>query len=239
MPYRRLPNTDQARIRALKAVVAKMDAGSMYELAVSLKTLTDARNFLAKFEAAQAYYADCFDRQAKAGRKHQANVRTARMYVSHFIQVLNLAVIRSEIRLSYKEYYGLDARTAMPDLATEAALAEWGRKVVDGENKRISQGGIPIYNPTIAKVRVHYDIFMDSYERQKNLQRLTARSLEELASMRDTADRLILDIWNQVEKCYKDIPSDEHRLELCRDYGIVYYYRTSEKNKDEIEHEAD
>ena len=77
MPYRRLPNTDQARIRALKAVVAKGDIYNVYDLAVSLKTLTDARNFLMKFEAAQAYYAECFERQAKAGRKHQSNVKIA------------------------------------------------------------------------------------------------------------------------------------------------------------------
>ena len=62
MPYRRLPNTDQARIRALKAVVVKGDICNVYDLAVSLKALTDARNFLTKFEAAQAYYADCFER---------------------------------------------------------------------------------------------------------------------------------------------------------------------------------
>ena len=69
MPYRRLPNTDQARIRALKAVVVKGDICNVYDLAVSLKALTDARNFLTKFEAAQAYYADCFLRphSAKAG----------------------------------------------------------------------------------------------------------------------------------------------------------------------------
>ena len=35
MPYRRLPNTDQARIRALKAVVAKGDIYNVYDLAVS------------------------------------------------------------------------------------------------------------------------------------------------------------------------------------------------------------
>lgn len=46
MPYRRLPNTDQARIRALKAVVVKGDICNVYDLAVSLKALTDARNFL-------------------------------------------------------------------------------------------------------------------------------------------------------------------------------------------------
>ena len=120
MPYRRLPNTDQARIRALKAVVVKGDIYNVYDLAVSLKTLTDARNFLMKFEAAQAYYAECFERQSKAGRKHQSNVKIARLYISHFIQVLNLAVIRSEIRTAHKEYYGLDMKSNnVPDLSTE------------------------------------------------------------------------------------------------------------------------
>ena len=118
MPYRRLPNTDQARIRALKAVVVKGDIYNVYDLAVSLKTLTDARNFLMKFEAAQAYYAECFERQSKAGRKHQSNVKIARLYISHFIQVLNLAVIRSEIRTAHKEYYGLDMKSNnVPDLS--------------------------------------------------------------------------------------------------------------------------
>ena len=215
MPYRRLPNTDQARIRALKAVVVKGDICNVYDLAVSLKALTDARNFLTKFEAAQAYYADCFERQARAGRKHQANVKTARLYISHFIQVLNLAVIRSEVRTVHKEFYGLDMRNNnVPDLSTEAALAEWGRKIVEGESRRISQGGIPIYNPTIAKVRVHYDIFMESYERQRNLQALTARSLEALASMRSEADALILDIWNQVERKYAEVMPNEKWIPL-------------------------
>lgn len=219
-------------MRALKAVVVKGDICDAYDLAVSLKTLTDARNFLTKFEAAQTYYAECFERQAKAGRKHQSNVKIARLYISHFIQVLNLAVIRSEIRTVHKEYYGLDIKSNnVPDLSTETALAEWGRKIVNGETKRVSQGGIPIYNPTIAKVRVHYDIFMESYEKQKNLQVLTARSLEVLASMRAEADALILDIWNQVEQKYAGVMPNEKRLDLCRGYGLIYYYRTGEKEQ--------
>lgn len=235
MPYRRLPNTDQARIRALKAVVAKADTYNVYDLAVSLHTMTKARNFLTRFEAAQSYYSQCFERQSQAGHKHQANVKMARLYVSHFIQVLNLAVIRSEVRKAHKAYYGLPAEsTNVPDLSTESALVEWGRKIIAGESKRTSQGGIPIYNPTIAKVRVHYDIFTDSYDRQKNLQNLTARSLEALSSMRATADELILDIWNQVEKNYENVVPNEKRLELCRDYGVIYYYRTGEKRNEEV-----
>ena len=230
MPYRRWPNTDQARIRALKAVVVKGEVCNVYDLAVSLKSLTEARNFLTKFEAAQAYYMECFERQAQAGRKHLMNVKTARLYLSHFIQVLHLAVIRSEVRTAHLAYYGLeDSKNNVPDLSTESALVEWGRKIVDGETRRISQGGIPIYNPTIAKVRVHYDIFMDSYEKQRNYQSLTARSLETLASMRAEADGLILDIWNQVEEKYIEVSPNEERLDLCRDYGLVYYYRSGEK----------
>lgn len=56
MPYRRLPNTDQARVRALKAAVEKGDVYNVRDLAISLKTLFEARNFLQRFEAAQIYY---------------------------------------------------------------------------------------------------------------------------------------------------------------------------------------
>lgn len=232
MPYRRLPNTDQARIRALKAVVSQGDACDIFDLAISLKTLNEVRNFLSRFEAAHAYYMECYERQSKAGRKHQGNVRIARLYVSHFIQVLNLAVIRSEIREQHKAYYGLESYgNTVPDLVSEPALAEWGQKIIDGENRRISQGGVPIYNPAIAKVRVYYDVFMDSYEQQKKLQALTANSLEQVAAMRAEADRLILDVWNQVEKKFADLAPASERLNRCKEYGLIYYYRTGEKRQ--------
>ena len=82
---------------------------------------------------------------------------------------------------------------------------------------------------------MHYDIFLESYERQKNYQALTNRSLDELASMRGRADELILDIWNQVEAKYQDITPNDTRLEKWRDYGLIYYYRSSEKVKEEKE----
>ena len=69
---------------------------------------------------------------------------------------------------------------------------------------------------------------------RKSLQSLTNRSLEQLASMRVQADRLILDIWNQVEAKFQDVSPNEKRLEKCRDYGLIYYYRTGEKQNKEI-----
>lgn len=230
MPYRRLPNTDQARIRALKAIVDK-DAFNVGDFPVSFKTLADARNFLEKFDTAQRYYRQCFENQVKSNKSYQSRLRMARLYISHFIQVLNLSVIRSEIKEDYKKLYGLspDCYT-VPDLTNESSICEWGEKIIKGEKERLRKGGIPIYNPTIAKVNVHYDIFKDAYETQKGLQSITNRSLEELSSMRDQADAIILDIWNQVEKKFEDLPVDE-KMKKCQEYGVIYYYRTSEKKK--------
>ncbi len=230
MPYRRLPNTDQARIRSLKAALTKGDASNIANLALSLKTLGQVRSYLRKFELAHTYYMQCYDDQAKSSPRHQTNVRMARLYISHFIQVLNLAVIRGEVKQSQKSFYGLPAdNSSLPDLTSESALVEWGRKIIDGEQKRIAQGGIPIYSPTIAKVKVHYDLFLDTYKLQKGLQKLTNRRLEQLADMRPEADALILDVWNQVEETYAEVSPNEHRLDLCREYGLIYYYRTGEK----------
>lgn len=232
MPYRRLPNTDQARIRALKSAVAKGDIYDVADLAISLKTLGEARQFLSKFEIAQRYYMSCYEEQAGASRKHQANVKMARLYLSHFIQVLNMAVTRSEIRPSQKTLYELPVKNYnVPDLTSEAVMVEWGQKIIKGERLRTSQGGVPIYNPAIAKVKVHYDIFIEGYEKQKGLQSLTNRSLENLASMRIRADELILDIWNQVEARFEEVTPNDVRLDKCRDYGVIYYYRTGEKKE--------
>ena len=234
MPYRRLPNTDQARVRALKAAVEKGDVYNVRDLAISLKTLFEARNFLQRFEAAQIYYTQCYENQSRASRKHQANVKTARLYISHFIQVLNLAVLRDEIKAVHKKLYDLPDANVVPDLLSEASLVEWGKKIIEGEQRRTGQGGIPIYNPTIARVKVHYDIFLDSYERQKNYQALTNRSLDELSSMRERADELILDIWNQVEAKYQDVTPNEDRLDKCRDYGLdilLPFQRESKRRK--------
>ncbi len=229
MPYRRLPNTDQARIRALSLAVEKGNTYDVSSLAISLKDMYEAKNFLARFERAQTYYKQCLNNQVHSNKKYQANVKVARLYVSHFVQVLNLAVIRSEIKEEYKDLYGLPHDTnTVPDLTSESAVLEWGDKIIRGEEERIRIGGVPIYNPTIAKVRVHYNIFKEGYEIQKNLQNLTNKSLETLASMRKDADNLILNIWNQIEKKFENL-SGEEKLNKCREYGVVYYYRTGEK----------
>ncbi len=229
MPYRRLPNTDQARLRALRTAIQQADRQTFGEQVVSFKTIHEAKTYLNIFEKQLIQYQQTLESQVSANKKYQQIVHNARLYISHFIQVFNLSVIRGDIKKDHKLFYHLDPNVhTVPDLSTEAALIQWGKYIVDGENERIRNGGLPIYNPAIAKVKVHYEVFKEYKSTQKLHQSTTNRNWEELVGLREKGDEIILDIWNQVEAQYKNEPPFS-RINKCSSYGLVYYYRKGEK----------
>jgi pyrroloquinoline quinone (PQQ) biosynthesis protein C len=169
-----------------------------------------------------------YEIQVKANKTFQGNVKNARMYISHFVQVLYMSVVRAEIKKSHLDYYKLgDANLIVPDLTSNELILEWGENIIKGENERVSKGGVPIYNPSIAKVKVMYSVFKEGYQNQKLHQKSTLRVMDEVAAYRDKVDKIIFDIWEEVEKNSLEI-ANEKRLELNREYGIVYYYRKGE-----------
>ena len=228
MPYRRLPNTDAARIKALKTAIEKGESTDYKELQMSTKVLSAAKVVLAQFENLSSRYRRMHDIQVKANKSFQIKVKYVKMYISHFVQVLYMSVVRSEIKESHLTFYGLEnANMVVPDLTSNELILEWGNKIIDGENERISKGGVPIYNPSIAKVNVMFSLFKEGYQNQKLHQKSTLRVMDEVASYRETVDKVIFDIWEEVEKNSLKIPA-EHRLDRNREYGVVYYYRKGE-----------
>jgi hypothetical protein len=228
MPYRRLPNTDQARLRALRSAILQADKQNFADHVVAFKTLHEAKSYLTIFEKQLVQYQHTLENQVSANKRYQQIVHNARLYISHFIQVLNLAVIRGDIKKDHKIFYHLDPNShTVPDLTTEASLLQWGKHVIDGENERVRNGGFPIYNPAIAKVQVHYEVFREYKSTQKIHQQATNRSWEELVALREKGDVIILDIWNQVEAKYKD-EKPYARLNKCKSFGLIYYYRKGE-----------
>ena len=230
MPYRRLPNTDQARLRALQQALQKASEAEYGEQVLNYKMVNEAQRFLNQFEMQVIQYRDNYENKVNANKKYRHLVQNARMYISHFIQVLNLSVIRGEIKREQKELYKLDPETnIVPDLTTEEDLLTWGQNIIEGEQERTSMGGFPIYNPAINKVKVHYDIFREHLVNQKLHRQNTTRVQGNLEELRKEADALILKIWNMVEEYYRDL-LPYARLQHCKAYGLIYYYRTGEKH---------
>ena len=157
--------------------------------------------------------------------------RKAMMYVGHFIQVLLMAVERGEIRKTQLKLYGLEeTATALPaNLKSVEGLLDWGPKIIEGEKKRLSQGGRAIYNPTIGMVSTHFDIFNEVYEQQLRLKQQTQMALEKVQELRPKVDEIILELWNQIEAHFQNEPP-EVRFEQCRKCGVIYYYRRNEEH---------
>jgi hypothetical protein len=228
MPYRRLPNTDSARLRALKSAVKKGKELPPFKMAFTQSTFTKAELFINSFEKAMANYKAAYNVQVEKNKDYQTSQKKARLYLSHFIQVLNMAIARGELPEKIRTVYGMDIdERKLPSLNTDKELIDWGKKIIQGESERTSKGQSPITNPTIAVVKVRYENFVDAFNHQRILQQNTTRAQSDLDNLRTIADELILNIWNEVENHFKDLPDDERR-EKASDYGLVYVYRKNE-----------
>ena len=233
MPYRRLPNTDAARTRALKAIIKKGQNQEIDTIAISFALKQKIEFFLPKFEIAITTSKGARERQFDNSQKFSEYTKKARLYISHFIQVLNFSIARGELKPVARTYYGLDENDSkVPSLLTEQDLLTWGEKIITGEQSRInSGGGNPIYCPSIALVKVNYENFKQNYSFQKTLQNNSARYSTDVAQFRDEADTLILNAWNEIEHFFENVKDEEERRYMCEEYGLVYVFRRGEKDR--------
>ena len=231
MPYRRLPNTDVARLKALKQAYHKGKELPPFKLAFSQSTFNKIHAILPNFESAVRLYKNTYAVTVAKGREYPANFKKAKLYVSHFIQVMNMAIARGELHANIRTFYGLEEfDSKVPDMNTETELIKWGEQVIAGETERLKRGMTPITNPTIAVVKVRLEQLLDAYHAKKINQKNNIRILNDVAALRTQADEIILNVWNEVEKNFANLPDDIMR-EKAAEYGIVYVYRRNEMQR--------
>ena len=222
MLIKKLPATDKNRIEILRAIMDQEEL-NVDDPVLSTIELHELRNFLLVFEGANFCFKQALDDEKRAGGSYQELFNRAQLYISHFIQVLYFSILRGEIKAECLSFYGLDENNlTIPDLSTKEAILEWGQRVIDGETERISKGGASIYNPNIAKVRVHYDLFKDALHSLTIYKQNTIRNTDGLLDMRKKADQQIDDVWTRVENKYMDLTPEE-REQKYNDYKISYY----------------
>ena len=239
MPYRRLPKTDQARIRALKAAVDSSVENGVFTNVLSHNTYHRAKDFLERFSREVGVYKRCVVEQSskRGNESYEAALKKARMYVSHFIQVLSMSIIRGEIARSKRPYYGLpENEDTLPNLFSESSVLEWGVKIIEGERRRQAEGGIPIYNPTMGRVSVVFELFKEMYDRQQSLQQRTNEALSNISDMRFEADEIIFEAWGEIERAFASF-TGETRIKKCANYGVIYYYRQDRGAKKSAEND--
>jgi hypothetical protein len=228
MPYRRLPNTDAARVRALSTALTKGKEMPPHKMAYPGKTVVHLQKFLPLFEHNIQLQKQSLTFQNKKSRDYNEAERKARIYLTHFVRVMNMAIFRGDLPAETRAFYGLATNeSTTPSLNTENELISWGRRIIEGEEFRIRKGGAPITNPTIAVVKVRFEKFLEAYNHHKTLVKRTQDYAERTSDMRKEADAIILEIWNAVEEYFSGLPEEEKKKE-CEAYGLIYFYRKNE-----------
>lgn len=231
MPYRRLPNTDKARLRALAKSIRKFEAEGVTDLPYSETTLQQVRTLLPKFKNALLNLEAARLNQSDKNKEYQESQKKVRLYISHFLQVMNFAILRGELKPTIRAYYGTDVfDNFMPQLQSEDDIIKWGKKIIEGDQQRIMKGGSPFYNPSIALVKVNYERFLDSYRFQQNLIATTERNVNLVSSLRNEVDELMVQLWNEIEASFSHLPDDQKR-ENAEAFGLVYVLRRKERKR--------
>jgi hypothetical protein len=231
MPYRRLPNTDTARIRAMKIALKKGQDLPPHKLSFSSKTVASLQKFLPHFENNIQYYRHSVNVQTTKSKDFNEILWKARVYLTHFIRVMNMAIYRGDLPSETRTYYGMSTNeSTVPSLNSENELVSWGKRIIEGEEFRIRKGGNPITNPTIAVVKVRYENFLQALYSHNIQAKKTFDFMEKNSALRREADEIILQIWNEVEKSHNDLPEDIRKIKN-EEYGLVYFYRKNEIEK--------
>src|SRR5450759_4661669 len=228
MPYRRLPNTDTACIKAMRIALEIGKELPPNKLAFSSKTIVRLQKFLPQFDHNFHMYRQVLASQNKKSRDYNEILRKAKIYLTHFIRVMNMAIFRGDLPAEIRAFYGLATNeSTVPSLNTENELMSWGRRIIEGEEFRIRKGGSPITNPTIAVVKVRFENFIEAWNYHNTLAKKTFDYTEKNNNLRKEADEIILQLWNEVERTHSTL-SEEIRKIQSEDYGLVYFYRKNE-----------
>ena len=230
MPVKKLPETDEQRLKVLQRALDLEELNPARDKILTIQEFHEIRIFLLSFEGTCFVNKQASSDQTNAQKEYEQLFHNAQLFVSHFIQVLHLAVIRNEIKRESLHLYGFEEGKEMelPSLVTEEEVLLWGDRMIRGETERTYQGGVPMYNPAIAKVKVHYDLFKESIQSLKIYRQNNNRSQSAIVELRDRANEYVWMIWNRVEEKFWDLTPNA-KTEKFESYYIEFHYRKGEQ----------
>ena len=226
MPYRRLPNTDAARLAALEAIT-DIKRSEFKDPVLSAELLNKAEAQFIVFRHQQDLYRQAVDRWQDNNLKYRDIIVNLTRNIIEFVKAYYTALETGEIGEESRIYYNI-TDYEIPDLSCEVQILDWAKRLVEGERRRIFEGGIPITNPTISNLSIYYDRLEDLNFSQNTSKNTIDYTREKLIKERQKTDDLIRNLWNTIEAAFEHL-SFEERIEECRKYGVVYYDRPSER----------
>ena len=221
MMYRRLPNTDKARLTAIHNLLRRIDEDQNYDIISSHQ--------LEMLREKEKGYSQLIDQRDTNGvlrkennRLKQQLFRKLKLCISHFFQVVNFAIVREDLDKSCRTLFGLEEHDAViPSLVNEQSILHWGNQIVHGENERTKDGSTPISHPNTEHI---LNLLNKELVLREQIEELEKRDTE-IRSMikveRTKVDECIKKAWNDIEYYFSNSAKENKRIK-SKEYGVVY-----------------
>ncbi|MFN0031618.1 MAG: hypothetical protein ACKVOR_05610 [Flavobacteriales bacterium] len=218
---RRLPQSNTGRGTALTAAKSKKDsAGTVNILKADTTARLDAHQPL--YEAAQNALSIAEVTYHLGIAKKNEKLGLCYMFVSHYLQVFNLAVARGEAPKEHRAFFKIDINSAaVPDISTDEKLLKVADDVVKGDVNRVAAGGIAILMPTIAQVTAAYNAYKQAYDEASTKLDALDAAQEALVALNTEADAVIRKAWADIEGQFAEEEPASRRANST-EWGVVY-----------------
>ncbi len=230
MPSRRLPRTHTARSKVLRKASLKGHATAAADRAVP-PALWAKLDLLPATTPAHLYLAALTAVDTAQSAAHAATLevnqllKKALRLISHFFQVGDFAITRGDWPAAARDFYGRDPFVdTLPDLQSVDDALFWGDKIATGELARTAAGGAPMAMPGAAQVgQALYDLnlALGTQTSAADALRLLEQTPDNLLPGPTGIEKLILDLYNDVENHYRDYPAGTRR-DFARAWGVQY-----------------
>ncbi len=228
MPYRRLPNTDKSRITALEEALDANKSNPIFDL----DFVRQIQLHLTEIKEAVNLYNQTLKRQRNAHKKFIELLSRSKLYISHFYQVMNFAILRGDLQKSTKKYFNLSENSSkLPNIRTYPQIIKQAETIISGEQKRIGEGKRQIQNPSYAEISAIIEQLEDSAVDYENLKKKTQQVHSKLTELRPKTDLFIKNLWDEIETAFDKYPPIISR-QKAKAFGVKYVYR---KNEEKIE----
>jgi len=219
MAYRRLPTTDKARHLALEKMSELLNKD---ELGVLLKKERRIKELKSEFGDLLS------KREQLAEHKKALNVQKnnlsnrLRLYISHYLQVINFSIERGEIDKMIRKHYGLEVNMGnLPELSSIDQLLFWVEKIKKGEHKRVSLNQPPISHPKVEKIEELKELLIVQQKNLLKIEQQIGKNKLNIANNRVKLDQFIKQTWNEIEAKFSNETIAVKQQKAVR-YGVVY-----------------
>ena len=222
MPTRRLPRTDDDRSRALTTCANKVNTTPTANWLITPAQNATLQGQLSAWRNTRNAAATALSTQTTATATVNTRFTACARCISHFIQVLNLAIERGILLPGVRALYQLPvSHAAVPPINTVADAQLWQMNLENGEAARIAAGGTALAWPAIGEITASANLLTTAENSQSNAKGTYDILQENIAALRPAVDALILDLWDTIEYNLRhDAPSSLRRK--AREWGVIY-----------------